>query len=52
MHIEIMNAGATLGHAVLLVAVVYLVHGMASLNNACKYRGLERNKRKGETWPM
>lgn len=52
MHIEIMNAGATLGHAVLLVAVVYLVHAAASLSNACVYRGLERNKRKGESWPL
>ena len=40
------------GEVVTMVAVLYLVLGIARFNNTTSYRGLERNKRRGESWPL
>lgn len=40
------------GQLVVAVATLYLVVGIARFNNTTSYRGLERNKRRGESWPL
>lgn len=49
-HIDATNAIQTLSGFILAVACLYLVHGVASFNNAVSSK-LDRNKKTGG-WPL
>jgi hypothetical protein len=50
--ISLVNAAATYGHFVVVVAAFVLVVMVTKLSAAAQDTTLERNKRRGESWPL